>query len=70
MTESVASQGFPDLAQLFGAALQGLAVQREELNALDGFNGNHGDNMVQNLQVVTETLAARSGSVPAACRRF
>lgn len=70
MTESVASQGFPDLAQLFSAALQGLTAEREELNALDGFNGNHGDNMVQNLQVVTEALAARSGSAPADALRY
>lgn len=70
MSESATAQGISDLAQLFGAALQRLTAQREAINALDGFNGNHGDNMVQNLQVITEALAARSGSAPADALRY
>ena len=53
MSETVKSQTSPTLADLFGAALRSVAAQREEINALDGFNGNHGDNMVQNLQIIT-----------------
>jgi hypothetical protein len=48
-----------DLSDLFGAALQAMSTHRQEINALDGYNGNHGDNMVENLRVTTEALRAR-----------
>ncbi len=63
------TQTLPDLVQLFGAALQGLTAQRQEINALDGYNGNHGDNMVQNLQLVTESLKLQAGKSPAEALR-
>ena len=37
MTEA---QSTIDLADLFDTALQAVTAQREEINALDGFNGN------------------------------
>jgi hypothetical protein len=49
---------------LFGAALQNVSANREQINALDGANGNHGDNMVHNLQVVTQALQAQRGHTP------
>jgi len=70
MSETVLSQASPSLAQLFGAALQRVASQREEINALDGFNGNHGDNMVQNLQVITDALTVQGDKTPAEALRY
>ena len=35
-----------NLSKLFGNALEAMTAQREEVNAMDGYNGNHGDNMV------------------------
>ena len=54
-----------DLGQLFGAALQALTANRQEVNALDGHNGNHGDNMVENLQLITKALEAQKSQPPA-----
>lgn len=54
-----------DLSSLFGAALQAMRDNRQEINALDGYNGNHGDNMVENLRMITETLAAQKSQPPA-----
>ncbi|MBN1920351.1 MAG: DAK2 domain-containing protein [Anaerolineae bacterium] len=70
MSETVFSQASPGLAQLFGAALQRVAAQREEINALDGYNGNHGDNMVQNLQVITDALTVQGDKPPAEALRY
>lgn len=69
MSEMVSAQT-PNLADLFGAALQRMAAQREEINALDDFNGNHGDNMVQNLQVITKALEMQQDKPPADALRY
>jgi len=53
-----------DLGSLFNAALQIVSANREQINALDGANGNHGDNMVHNLQVITQALQAQRGHTP------
>ncbi len=53
-----------DLGSLFNAALQTVSANREQINALDGANGNHGDNMVHNLQVITQALQAQRGHTP------
>ena len=58
-----------DLSSLFGAALQAITDNRQEINALDGYNGNHGDNMVENLRMITETLAAQKSQPPAEALR-
>jgi hypothetical protein len=54
-----------DLSNLFGAALEAMAANRQEINALDGYNGNHGDNMVENLHLITESLQEKSSQTPA-----
>jgi hypothetical protein len=59
------SQPTFDLSDLFGAALQAMTAQRQEINALDGYNGNHGDNMVENLRLITESLQEKSSQTPA-----
>ena len=63
------SQPTIDLASLFDKALQAVVDQREEINALDGFNGNHGDNMVSNMRVVADTVHAHSTDAPAEALR-
>ncbi|MBN2390135.1 MAG: hypothetical protein JXR84_05405 [Anaerolineae bacterium] len=63
------SQPTIDLASLFDKALQAVAGQREEINALDGFNGNHGDNMVSNMRVVADTIHAHNTDVPSKALR-
>jgi hypothetical protein len=59
-----------DLSNLFGAALQTMTAQRQEINALDGYNGNHGDNMVENLRMITEALDAKRSQPPTEALRF
>jgi hypothetical protein len=59
------SQPTYDLSNLFGAALQAMTANRQEINALDGYNGNHGDNMVENLRLITESLQEKSSQTPA-----
>jgi hypothetical protein len=54
-----------DLSSLFGAALQAMTANRQEINALDGHNGNHGDNMVENLRLITSALRSRRSQPPA-----
>ena len=54
-----------DLGTLFGAALQNVDTNRQQINALDGVNGNHGDNMVHNLQVITQAMQAQGKQAPA-----
>lgn len=53
-----------DLGSLFSAALQNVSANRQQINALDGANGNHGDNMVHNLQVITQALQSPSAHTP------
>jgi hypothetical protein len=54
-----------DLGELFGAALQSMTAHRQEINDLDGYNGNHGDNMVENLRLITDALQAKRSQPPA-----
>ncbi|MDW8325416.1 MAG: DAK2 domain-containing protein [Anaerolineales bacterium] len=53
-----------DLSNLFNLALQNVSAHREQINALDGANGNHGDNMVHNLQVIVQALQSQRGHTP------
>ena len=66
MTES---QSKVDLVNLFEQAFQGVVAQRKQINALDGFNGNHGDNMVENMRMVTETVRAHRTKSPSEALR-
>jgi hypothetical protein len=64
------SQSTPDLSNLFGVALEAMTANREQINALDGYNGNHGDNMVENLRLITEALEAKKSQSPAEGLRY
>jgi hypothetical protein len=64
------SQSTPDLSNLFGVALEAMTDNREQINALDGYNGNHGDNMVENLRLITEALEAKKSQSPAEGLRY
>jgi len=61
---SVTQSSF-DLQSLFGAALQAMADNRQQINDLDGYNGNHGDNMVENLRIITEAVQGAQAGTPA-----
>jgi len=54
-----------DLSELFRSALETVQANRQEVNSLDGYNGNHGDNMVDNIRTIVESLAARGSAPPA-----
>ena len=54
-----------DLSKLFGAALQAVTAHRQEINDLDGYNGNHGDNMVENVRMIVDALKEKSSRTPA-----
>jgi hypothetical protein len=64
------NQSALDLSKLFGAALQTMTAQRQEINALDGYNGNHGDNVVENLRTITQALDAKRSQPPSEALRF
>ncbi len=68
--ESPPRPGAIDLGKLFGNALQLLTAKRQDLNALDGYNGNHGDNMVANLRLITEALQSQSARPPAEALQY
>jgi hypothetical protein len=54
-----------DLSELFGAALQAVTAHRQEINDLDGYNGNHGDNTVENVRMIVDALKEKSSQTPA-----
>jgi hypothetical protein len=43
---------------------------QQAVNDLDGYNGNHGDNMVQNLRTITTALAEQQQAPPAEALRY
>lgn len=45
-----------DLAKLFNAVTLALKESKESLNEADDYNHNHGDNMVNNFQLITKAL--------------
>ncbi len=51
-----------DLSSLFGVAAQALAANQSGLNQADTENQNHGDNMVQAFNMITQSLAGQSGT--------
>ena len=59
------SQPTFDLSDLFGAALQAVTAHRQEINALDGYNGNHGDNMVENVRMIVDAVKEKGSRPPA-----
>jgi hypothetical protein len=59
-----------DLADLFDVAQQTIATHQQEINDLDGYNGNHGDNMAQNMQLIVDALQQRRDQPPAAALEY
>lgn len=53
-----------DLGTLFNGALQFLSARRQDINALDGYNGNHGDNMVANISLIAQALQGQKSKPP------
>lgn len=63
-TTSRAPAGGADLASLFGAAAQTLAANQASLNQADADNHNHGDNMVQAFNMISQVMAEQKGAPP------
>ncbi len=54
-----------DLAQLFGSVVSALDQNKDALNQADTYNHNHGDNMVEIFEVITQAMKAKSKATPA-----
>lgn len=54
-----------DLMTLFGKAAQALQDNKDTLNKADGWNGNHGDNMVEIFNLATEAIGNNPNANPA-----
>lgn len=54
-----------ELGRLFGEVSTALAQNRESINSSDGFNTNHGDNMVENFRLITRAVNRKKGAAPA-----
>ncbi len=55
-----------DLVNLFQAVANTLATNRQSLNQADTYNHDHGDNMVQAFQLITQAMQQKKGAAPAA----
>lgn len=53
-----------DLGSLFNAASQALAANQSSLNQADVENQNHGDNMVQAFNMISQVMANQPGASP------
>ena len=53
-----------DLSALFNVAAQALTANQASLNQADTENQNHGDNMVQIFNMISQALASQQGSAP------
>ena len=54
-----------DLAKLFQSVTGTLASNRQELNQADTNNHDHGDNMVDTFEVITQAMKEKKGADPA-----
>lgn len=54
-----------DLAQLFQTVTGNLSENRQQLNDADDNNHDHGDNMVDTFEVITQAMRERKGADPA-----
>lgn len=54
-----------DLAQLFGTVATALAQNQSSLNEADTYNHDHGDNMVEIFEVITQAMKEKSTASPA-----
>jgi hypothetical protein len=55
-----------NLAKVFGSVASALAGNQEALNQADTFNHDHGDNMVEVFEVVTQAMKEKKGASAAA----
>jgi len=53
-----------DLGSLFDVATQALAANQSSLNQADAENQNHGDNMVQVFNMISQVMAGQQGAPP------
>jgi len=53
-----------DLAGIFNMATQALAANQSSLNQADVENQNHGDNMVQAFNMISQAMASQRGAPP------
>ena len=58
------ARGGADLSSLLGVAAQALAANQGALNQADAQNGNHGDNMVQMFNMLTQVMGEQKGASP------
>jgi hypothetical protein len=56
--------GGMDLSSLFNVAAQALAANQASLNQADTENQNHGDNMVQVFNMISQVMANQQGTSP------
>ena len=65
------SQSTPDLARLFGVALNAVSNNRDQLNSMDETNHpDHGDNVAHNLGIVKSTLESQQSQNPSDALRL
>jgi len=65
------SQSTPDLAKLFGVAMNAVGNNRNQLNSMDEKNHpNHGDNVAHNLGIIQSALASQQSQNPSDALRF
>jgi dihydroxyacetone kinase-like protein len=65
------SQSTPDLAKLFGVAMNAVSNNREDLNGMDEANHpNHGDNVAHNLGIIKSTLESQQSQNPSDALRL
>lgn len=59
-----------DLAGLFQSVTDSLAENQQQLDHLDEYNHDHGDNMVQTFQTITNALEKKKGSTDGAALAY
>lgn len=59
-----------DLVKIFGAVTQALAENQPELDQADEYNQNHGSNMVQTFQTITDALENKKSSTDSAALSY
>jgi len=63
-------QNSVDLAGIFGMVTKTLAENRQSLNQADVYNQDHGNNMVQTFQTITEALQQKKNSSDSAALKY
>jgi hypothetical protein len=53
-----------DLESLFDTTLEAVQAHRQEINDLDEYNHNHGNNMVENMRIIADAVSNQGGKPP------